>query len=65
MRRLAAVILTLGLAGIGSPALASISHTTYKPGEFCAKAKLGRTTRDGKLTLVCKMVGRYDRWERR
>ena len=55
--------------GAVAPAGATVAHKTYKPGEFCAKAKLGNTTKDGKLTLVCKKVPSkvktYDRWERR
>ena len=54
-------VLSLGMIFSASPAYAASSHTIYKPGEFCAKAKLGKTTRDGKLTLVCKKVGKYDR----
>jgi hypothetical protein len=68
LRRGITTVAIVGGVLLSSPgAFASTFHasTTYKPGEFCAKAKLGKTTRDGKLTLVCKKVGKYDRWETR
>ena len=33
-----------------------VSAKTHKPGEFCAMAQLGTTTKDGMLTLICKRV---------
>jgi hypothetical protein len=55
----------LGLLTSYSPAFAASNHTVFKPGEICAKAKLGKTTKDGKLSLVCQKVGKHDRWEKK
>jgi hypothetical protein len=64
-RFIGVVVLSLGIVvSAALPAQAS-AHKTYKPGEFCSARSLGKTTRDGKLTLVCKKVGSHDRWERK
>lgn len=69
MCKITAAILSLGILFSYAPAFAASTASTYKPGEFCAKAKLGKTTKDGVLTLICKKVpskGKtYYRWESR
>ena len=68
MRKITTAVLCLGIVFSSSPALAASRANVCKPGEFCAMAKLGKTTKDGTLTLVCKKVpskGKsYYRWER-